>query len=742
MRPELTNQWYYLAVDPPDRVPSPRTPADTRARLARNVAVLFGVDVPGNPTGMTWVCDFNRVTVSEVGRGAPNPPRGVRYALDSAGLASVDRGLVLGPARAVGRDDRQPAEIRLLSPDATLDEISPATLQRFGPETKAAVVLAGARELLDSLEATIVDVLEILGVSIDGQPLADVMRIAAWAFLVAETYRTQPALFVAALQARDIQRGALANWAPLADRLEAHVHARAEFSEDDAHAHTSAGRMTNDEYRPSTIRIIDDVLRDHVRPAFDMQPSAQRESDAESGLSLTADLAQRWCDLLVRTQESGVAWTIEDPRDGRRTVDITLPLLGVMGTYVAQVIQQLPAVLPYGADALRDNFEVLDLEKPEHRQRLLPRIVTLPELRRLPDRTQRAVLNTHVFLLRLARTHELFRSAAMVTETLADMGTILEHAAALWGETDTTTTMFRLIHSRFTPRVQRSAIPKARVRRARATHLANLEDVRQLWKSGAMPAGAWLDVLNTESSTLHSIARDLESEGDSTGAQDLHTRLVTWWDEALRAVGLGDIPDGVPVEELSLDSGFTVILHNYGALILDSAEPDLQWRGFELLYRRILPMRREIARVRQSNKPVRQTIQLLIRRIGRIVGLHQGSRREQLLNALVALTREFRELHLVNDLLTGNSKTGFDSDVLTMLSFAEGTMTLVEEGAVPLSEKNLEEVRNALLVGATSMEASRYVKDRGPVTRRLHQLERDQARLDALTQTLAHKGEQ
>ncbi|MGH3930999.1 MAG: hypothetical protein ACRDTF_13600, partial [Pseudonocardiaceae bacterium] len=46
------------------------------ARLARKLAPLFGVPWERGPFGSrTWVCDYNKITLSEIARGAPLPTR-------------------------------------------------------------------------------------------------------------------------------------------------------------------------------------------------------------------------------------------------------------------------------------------------------------------------------------------------------------------------------------------------------------------------------------------------------------------------------------------------------------------------------------------------------------------------------------------------------------------------------------------------------------------------------------------
>lgn len=167
------------------------------ARLARKVAPLFGVPWPAGPFGrQTWVCDYNKITLSEIARGAPLPSRGQGSWAKSAvtcGWAVVDR-------------------IGVSAAGATLPNVIPnATLNRFGPDTKAAVLLTAANRLLEPVTAAVRTALGALAAA-SGGPLPRRARTTAWAALVIEVFRTQPALVAAAIRARTVQRELLVDW--------------------------------------------------------------------------------------------------------------------------------------------------------------------------------------------------------------------------------------------------------------------------------------------------------------------------------------------------------------------------------------------------------------------------------------------------------------------------------------------------------------------------------------------------
>ena len=86
--------------------------------------------------------------------------------------------------------------------------LTAATLNRYGPDTKAAVVLVGANRLLRDVTAAVARVCRALA----ELEIAPELRLAVWAGLVLEAFRAQPALVAAAIQARAIQRALTTSW--------------------------------------------------------------------------------------------------------------------------------------------------------------------------------------------------------------------------------------------------------------------------------------------------------------------------------------------------------------------------------------------------------------------------------------------------------------------------------------------------------------------------------------------------
>ncbi|WHT17560.1 hypothetical protein N8J89_31185 [Crossiella sp. CA-258035] len=162
------------------------------ARLARNVAPLFGVTSPISPFGtMTWLSDFNRITITEIARGALSPTRSDRPEVPSgADWVVHGRAVVAAPGKSLP------------------NEIINATTNRFGPHTKSAVLLTAVNTLLEPVALGMEEALPLLRAH-DGGALPLALRIAAWSTAAIEVFRSQPALVVAAVKARRIQRESL-----------------------------------------------------------------------------------------------------------------------------------------------------------------------------------------------------------------------------------------------------------------------------------------------------------------------------------------------------------------------------------------------------------------------------------------------------------------------------------------------------------------------------------------------------
>jgi hypothetical protein len=315
-----------LGASVPDvEVPRPDVVA---ARLARKIGPLFGLVWEQNPFGQTWVCDFGAVTLAEIARGAPNPVRDVQASLDRAPAADTGEDGPDGPAaraawrlagRAVWTPRRGPTPAALTA----------ATLNRYGPDTKAAVVLVGANRLLRDVTAAVARVCRALA----QQEIAPELRLAVWAGLVLEAFRAQPALVAAAIQARAIQRALTTSWGQhvlLPDLTES---ARCEYG---APRVGDASRDANPAQQPTHLDLVDATL-----PLLRL-PVPVADGPLYSEREILDDIVARWCGRLLQVGHPGrgITWVEETP-PGHRRVHCYVRAGSVVAPFVAEVLTML-----------------------------------------------------------------------------------------------------------------------------------------------------------------------------------------------------------------------------------------------------------------------------------------------------------------------------------------------------------------------------------------------------------------
>lgn len=312
------------------------------ARIARKVGPLFGVVWAQSPFGCTWACDFGTITLAEIARGAPYPARDVQAAMDQEAAP--------GPARrepgAPGGTTTVPAAWRLAGRAVwtprrgpTPGAITHATLNRYGPDTKAAVVLTGANRLLRDVTAAIADVCR----SLADQHAAPEIRLAVWAGLVLEAFRGQPALVAAAVQAREIQRALTIGWGERLWLRGLATSARCEFG-----AAGIAGRDAGDgvaadiPQRPARFELVDTTL-----PLLRL-PVPIIDGPLLSQAEILDDIASRWCRRLLQVGHPGrgITWVATDP-PGHRQVQSYVRIGSAVAPFVAEILAVLS--VPDGA---------------------------------------------------------------------------------------------------------------------------------------------------------------------------------------------------------------------------------------------------------------------------------------------------------------------------------------------------------------------------------------------------------
>jgi hypothetical protein len=294
----------------PAKIPEGEFPRSevVAVRLARKVAPLFGVRWEHNPFDRTWVCDYAALTLSELARGAPLPAR--------PALALVRSGAAVGGTEP-GWDFNGRA-VRTAPGVAAPSVLANATLNRFGPNTKAAVVLTAANRLL--LEATAA--VEAVCYDLNDSPAGPQMRLAIWAGLVLEVFRASPALVVAAIQARAVQRSLTARWGAqvgLGDLGQ--TSARCEIG-------AEAVDQQTDPWHPTRFALIDDTLaRLDLSAAGPLGPDRQE------------DIAAAWCRRLLNMGRpgSGMVWLAESD-DGHRAAHSYQRVGAMVAPFVAEAL--------------------------------------------------------------------------------------------------------------------------------------------------------------------------------------------------------------------------------------------------------------------------------------------------------------------------------------------------------------------------------------------------------------------
>jgi hypothetical protein len=287
-----------------------------RARLARNIATLFGIRWTNSPYPLTWVCEYSALTVSEIARGAPINRVPVRIPDTSGPWSVIDRVIVSSGTNG-GRSAPLPTEIPT------------ASLNRFGPDTKAALVLTAANVLLAPVTASIREAMSFLheraGLSEHSEPA----RVVAWAALTLDAYRTQPALVHAALQARRIQRANLHKWEFNPDLLAlAHceVGGDATLAEVEPRTH------------PSDFHLIDGTLEATLfgPKVPDAQPGHKRHHD---------ELIECWLariECLGTNQGDGQLW-VTNNGNGHYSVEAFVPQNPILDGFLDEIRRPLHA---------------------------------------------------------------------------------------------------------------------------------------------------------------------------------------------------------------------------------------------------------------------------------------------------------------------------------------------------------------------------------------------------------------
>lgn len=543
------------------------------ARLARKLAPLFGVPWERGPFGSrTWVCDYNKITLSEIARGAPLPTRGqatrARSVLTDA-WAMIDR-------------------IALTSMGGSLpNEIPNATLNRFGPDTKAAVVLTAANRLLDPVVRAVECAMGLL-VAADGSALPARLRLAAWAALLLEAFRTQPALLAAAIRARTIQRELLVEWnLPLASSIVGLPLTRCEVGG----PHIDVGTSS----RPRDFELADRTV--HVLGVAAPEEVVDR---------LLREL------MTVGTRQNSSHLWLSERAPGQLVVEALVPPTEQVDRYVAQVTYLLD-------------------EGPAGRE-VLPRIPRASDLGPLPLLARRAVLIALLTVLRQVQfdAEQRERTRAVIVPLLAEVAAL---ATESLGPDDPLTVLGRCRVADMTVHT---------LRHDRRHHLVQpveelmrqVERCIALVDAGVLDRGAAAEAISSANVEINIVRRTNATYPDTKlpPPEELDAWLRGTWNAYERILEITQHWPGDNGQDFRLAVGHH--LHNYASYLAShpDTEPDLL-AAVELFESTVIPARELYWKRTHSFLPLRQSLQTASRatttlsRRGTEAGRHPEARR-------------------------------------------------------------------------------------------------------------------
>jgi hypothetical protein len=572
----LVDMSLYLRVQPP---PRPETTRGTLPeRLARNVAVLFGVPVPDGPVGLTWASDYNAVTALDISRGAPTPGRGKTYFVRDGGPAK-GFGLAQRAVQELGGPEKNRALIEARRVE--IDLIPPASINEYGPDTKAAAVLTGADILFESVGSVFDDVTQLLSVKDEHlPPMADLTRLLIWAYLLAETFRCQPALAVAAVQARSIQRATLAGIYPIIPDSLIGGAARCEFGSQE---------ISGNRHRPRDLRLIDTLSLSELRTRFEM--SATGNGEGTSGLdpytTAVDSLTRRSLELLLTTLGDGQT-RIEEHPDGSRTVVGSPRNSGWIDTLLGEAAM-MDLKYPYPVDHPRGD-ETWDFSLEEHLETLLPHLPTAIELRRMRDpRSQVATILTAATVFRILRNlptrrdrdlpHALKVPDSFAQEIFTDyLEPLIQVSTDVLGD-HPATWFCEAMAAREAMRRVSSGTDSSGLSLACERALSVDDHLRDHLSRGNITLGQFAEYWYAQSPEMNAMRR--RAGGDSRLGVALEARLRENWE----------------VTRVEWWGRYVLAEHNYAGLLLSWENPDDVREGLEIS-RRILPKRIQQDRMR------------------------------------------------------------------------------------------------------------------------------------------------
>lgn len=659
--------------------------AEAQRRIAMRVGAFFGLDT-SDVVDISWVCDYDALTLAEIARGGPMPARSgavpsvVEHPLfadkDPLGTSSVlppgwwlvDRALV----RGTGVNAAVPAHFAATYIADDIPEIAASTLTRFAPDRKAGAVLGGVNMLMRRPTEIVREVLSIA----TANGASDQALLSLWSLLLLTAYRSQPALFAAGVQARDIQRALATSWRPLAGGLTS--LARSEVN-------------TGDGERPVATDV-DFALVDTTLPEGVCTPVVDAGGEMVAGVEAQrSEIVHRFLHNLLHSGFRPFTWIVESG-DGARSAH----------ALVAQLAQ---------TNALLDaQFGVPSAEElaADAAARHLPPLVSADVLTSLGEDVATAYIWAHVDLCRLLRerTAERPEARSATTLTLRELdclaASVLEplHPVRLW-------TRNRLLMARRTDLLDRrdsaatrDAPDSASIRREIQDELAGIErelfrgvtELLRQYREGGIERGLFAGAVSSSAVDLRGI---IASMPESPLTADYRVVLREAWEGFVNALGV-DIDDELESVEQgeppsAVLSGLAPDLHNYltyrgsreaGADAVEKARIVGHLSGL------MIDARRRQAKSRGAEKPLRLSYQVAQDHISKLLrdsgDALDASQRDALAARSRALTHTIVGFAAVERYLVDDAMLRARTARISLTRVIDGWLLAYEFGQPPL----------------------------------------------------------
>jgi hypothetical protein len=447
-----------------------------------------------------------------------------------------------------------------------------------------------------------------LGMLVDtgGAPLPPALRLAGWAGLVVEVFRSQPALVAAGIQARAIQHELVQAWQlPLAAGLDDLPLTRCEIAP--GHARTAG------ETRPRTLDVADltfTALRLDRELLADIDDTVTDDTDDGGPPGLARQLRHdESVDLLLRrllaagtAADASYLW-MSERAPGQLAVEALLPTTDVVDRFVRHSQRLLGHV---GVDSVGST-------EPPH---VLPAVPDARELAALPVLDRRAVLIALLTVLRHIQHSPRGRDATR-REIVPVLAAIADRADRILPADDPVAVLTACRVADMTVQTLRPDL-REDLRGPLADLLTGLDRCEDLLRRGLLDRGAAAEAISSACVELNAVARTNAGRAGSglPSPQELTERLRRSWGTFHQALEIAPFSAGVEVPRPPGLAGYH--LQNYAAFLAGSAAEDELEEAVALFAEVVIPAREEFFARSAHFVPLRNALQVASRATTRL----------------------------------------------------------------------------------------------------------------------------